>query len=263
MNKSFSQIEKMTFSAMLLAISVALGTISKFISIPHFAFISISLTPTIVVFSSLCLGPFYGAAVGALADLLPAIFYPTGAYNFILTIVFILLGILPWCLEKLTKLIRGKIPFMPFIITLLVIILCLEIYFFYGTNLLDNRFSYYGDHVKIIVICLSVLFSASSIVGLLLTDRYYQKRKDDFEGLPSPSEISLISFVAEITLLVLLKGAAYYLYFIVVSSTSYRVDYIVIVAMLLMAAPLDILIMDVAIPWMLLFVKKHHQRTEK
>lgn len=259
MSKSFSQIEKMTFAAMLLAISVALGTISKFISIPHFAFINISLTPTIVVFSSLCLGPFYGAVVGALADLLPAIFYPTGAYNFILTIVFILLGILPWCLEKLTRIFRSKVNFLPIVICLLAVILGLEIYFFYGTTLLDERFSYYGEYVKIIVLVLSSIMSIASVIGLIFTDKYYAKRKKDFEGIPTPAEISFISFVVEILLLVLLKGLAYFLYFIVISSTSYRVDYLVIVAMLLMAAPLDILLMDVAIPWMLLFIKKHHQ----
>lgn len=260
MSKSFSNVEKITFSAMLIAIAVALGMISKFISIPHLGFITFSFTPTIVVFASLCLGPFYGAIVGALADLLPAFLYPTGAYNFILTIIFILLGILPWCMEKITRLIRNKIPFLPFVIGLLVVVVGLEVYFFYGTNLLDKRLSYFGEHIKIILLCLSFLVSSASVVGLILSEKYYAKKKEELIDLPLPGEIAFISLFNEIGLLVFLKGVAYYLYFIVISSTTYRVDYLVIVAMLFIAAPLDVLVMDVFVPWMLVFVKKHHSK---
>lgn len=260
MSKSFSNVEKITFSAMLVAIAVALGTISKFISIPHLGFITFSFTPTIVVFASLCLGPFYGAIVGALADLLPAFLYPTGAYNFILTIVFTLLGIIPWCMERLTRLIRNKVPFLPFVIGLLLIAICLEIYFFYGTELLDKRLSYFGEYIKIILLCLSLIVSFTSIAGLILSQKYYAKRKEELEGLPLPSEIAFISAFNEICLLVFFKGLAYYLYFIVISSTSYRVDYLVIVAMLFITAPLDVLLMNVLVPWMMVFVKKYHQK---
>ena len=263
MSKRFSSVEKITLAAMLLAISVALGTISKFIQIPHLSFLTFSFTPTIVVFASLCLGPLYGAIVGGLADLLPAFFYPTGAYNFLLTIVFILLGIIPWCLEKMTKLIRGKINFLPLVIVFILGILALEIYFFYGTDLLDKRLAYFGEYIKVIFIVLSVFMDSLAIVGIVFSERYYLKRNDDFEGLPLPSEISFISIINEVTLLVFFKGLAYYLYFIVISSTAYRVDYWVIVSMLFIGAPLDVLLMNVCIPWMLIFVKKHHYTHEK
>lgn len=246
---------------MLLAVSVILGSITKMISIPHLSFISISFTPAIVVFASLVLGPVYGAVVGGLSDLIPALIMPTGAYNFLLTIVFVLLGIFPWLLEKLTKKIRNFFPFTYVVIFLLLCVLGAETYFFYGTNILDQRLSYYSPYVKIIILCLSVLMDGITIVGLILSDRYYKKKKEQFQNLPKPGEIAFISFFLIIGLLVFLKGLAYYLYFIVISSTGYRVSYEVIVSMLVIAAPLDILLIDVIVPSLLLiFQKKNHTK---
>ncbi len=256
MNKEFKQVEKVTLAAMLLAVSVILGSITKMISIPHLSFISISFTPAIVVFASLVLGPIYGAVVGGLSDLIPALIMPTGAYNFLLTIVFVLLGILPWLLEKLTKKIRNFFPFTYVVIFLLLCVLGTEAYFFYGTNILDQRLSYYSPYVKIIILCLSALMDGITIVGLILSDRYYKKKKERFQNLPKPGEIAFISFFLVIGLLVFLKGLAYYLYFIVISSTGYRVSYEVIVSMLVIAAPLDILLIDVIVPSLLLIFRK-------
>lgn len=261
MNKEFKQVEKVTLAAMLLAVSVILGSITKMISIPHLSFISISFAPAIVVFASLVLGPVYGAVVGGLSDLIPALIMPTGAYNFLLTIVFVLLGIFPWLLEKLTKKIRNFFPFTYVVIFLLLCVLGAETYFFYGTNILDQRLSYYSPYVKIIILCLSVLMDGITIAGLILSDRYCKKKKEQFQNLPKPGEIAFISFFLVIGLLVFLKGLAYYLYFIVISSTGYRVSYEVIVSMLVIAAPLDILLIDVIVPSLLLiFQKKNHTK---
>lgn len=258
MKDRFNAIEKITFAATLLAIAVVLGTITKTIRIPHLSFLSFSFTPAIVVFASLCLGPIYGAVVGGLADLIPAFIYPTGAYNFLLTIVFILLGIFPWFMEKLTKRVRSFFPFTYVTCGLLLAIFGLECYFFYGTDLLNKRLSYYGEYAKVILLCLSALMDAICVVGLLLTERYYKKRGGQVSSLPKPGEISFFSFFLVIILLIFLKGAAYYFYFIVIGSTSYSVDYWLIVSMLTISAPLDLLFISLSVPWMLFFVNRHH-----
>ncbi len=260
MNRKFSEIEKITLSSMLLAISIVLGTITKMISIPHLSFITFSFTPSIVVFASLALGPIYGAVVGGLADLLPAFIYPTGAYNFILTIVYILLGILPWALEKLTRKISRKFPFTYVVVGLIILLFGAETFIFYGTSILDARLSYFGPYIKLIILLLSLLVDAITIIGLIFSDNYYAKKKETFDSLPKPGEIAFISFFAEIALLVFLKGLAYYLYFIVISSTSYRVAYEVIVSMLVISAPIDILLIDVIVPWMLAFVNNYKRQ---
>ncbi|HBN00322.1 MAG TPA: hypothetical protein DD384_03710 [Firmicutes bacterium] len=258
MSRRFNSIEKITLAATLLAIAIVLGTITKTIRIPHLSFLSFSFTPAIVIFSSLCLGPLYGALVGGLSDLIPAFLYPTGAYNFLLTIVFVLLGIFPWFLEKLTKRIRSFFPFGYLTCGLLAILFALECYFFYGTDLLNKRLSYFGEYAKVILLCLSALTDIICVVGLLLSERYYKRKKEGLSSLPGAGEVSFISFFLELILLVFLKGLAYYLYFIVISSTSYRVDYWLIVSMLVISAPLDLLFISLSVPWMLFFVNRYH-----
>ncbi|HBE99039.1 MAG TPA: hypothetical protein DDW18_03285 [Firmicutes bacterium] len=258
MSRRFNSIEKITLAATLLAIAIVLGTITKTIRIPHLSFLSFSFTPAIVIFSSLCLGPLYGALVGGLSDLIPAFLYPTGAYNFLLTIVFVLLGIFPWLLEKLTKRIRSFFPFGYLTCGLLAILFALECYFFYGTDLLNKRLSYFGEYAKVILLCLSALTDIICVVGLLLSERYYKRKKEGLSSLPGAGEVSFISFFLELILLVFLKGLAYYLYFIVISSTSYRVDYWLIVSMLVISAPLDLLFISLSVPWMLFFVNRYH-----
>ncbi len=261
MSKELKRIEKITLSAMLLAVSVILGSITKMISIPHLSFISISFTPMIVVFASLTLGPIYGAVVGGLADLLPAFIMPTGAYNFLLTIVYVLLGIFPWLLEKLTKRMRNFFPFIYVTIFLIALLLGLEIYFFYGTDILDKRLSYYSPYVKIIILSISALMDIATSLGLIFAERYHKKKNTSFLDSPKPSEIAFISFFLEITLLVLLRGLAYYLYFIVISSTGYRVAYELIISMLCISAPLDILLISFLLPpLMAIYVKTANKK---
>ena len=258
MSRRFNSIEKITLAATLLAIAVVLGTITKTIRIPHLSFLSFSFTPALLVFASLCLGPVYGAVVGGLSDLIPAFLYPTGAYNFLLTIVFVLLGVFPWLLEKLTKRVRSFFPFSYVTCGLLAILFALECYFFYGTDLLNKRLSYYGEYAKVILLCLSAITDVACVVGLLFTERYYRKKKEYLSSLPTAGEISFLAFFLEITLLVLLKGLAYYFYFIVISSTSYSIDYWLIVSMMVISAPLDLLFISLSVPWMLFFVNRFH-----
>ncbi len=257
MNKELKQIEKMTLSAMLLAVSVILGSITKMISIPHLSFISISFTPAIVIFASLTLGPIYGAVVGGLSDLLPAFIMPTGAYNFLLTIVYVLLGIFPWLIEKGTKRIRRFFPFSFVTVFLIMVVLGLEIYFFYGTDILDKRFSYYSPYIKIIILSISILMDIITSAALILAERHQKKKKGNPpSNIPLGSEIAFISYILEITLLVLLRGLAYYLYFIVISSTGYQVAYELIISMLCISAPLDILLISFIVPPLMMIYSK-------
>jgi len=103
MNKTLSPTQKITFSAMLIALAVLSTFIAKTINMGGFSFLRFSLTPALVIYTSLTLGPVYGAIVGASADLIPAFTYSQGEYNFLITIVYVILGILPWLLEKITR----------------------------------------------------------------------------------------------------------------------------------------------------------------
>ena len=255
MSKQFSSIQKITLAAMLLAIAVVSGTLLKLISVPHFGFISFSFTPTIVIFASLALGPVYGAVVGVLSDLLPAFLYPTGAYNVILTMVFALLGILPWLFEQITKHFRKSLD-KPWIVYLMIgLLFAAVVVIFYGTDLLDKGISYYGEWFKPVVLAVNFVFDVLLCVALHFTNRYYHRQGEIYEKMPSPNEIALIALFCEILLLVFLKGVAYYFYFFLIGSNT-RVDYWVIVSMLFMASPINVLLMSVCVPWMTLFAHR-------
>ncbi len=256
MNSESNQIKNITLASMLLALAVVLGTLTKTISIPHLSFITFSFTPALVVFASFALGPIYGGIVGGLADLLPAFLYPTGAYNFLLTIVYVLLGILPWLIRKITRKLPSSFPFVPSVIFLLLTLFGLQIYLFYGTDILDARLSYFGSYVKPVILTISGIIDLLCLIGLVFTQRYYKNKRDLLINLPQPGEICFIAFLTDTLLLVLFKGLAYYLYFIVISSSSYRVSYEVIVSMLCISAPLDIVVIGVIVPWLLIFFDK-------
>ena len=91
MNKSLTTTQKITFSAMLLAMAVVSTFVAKTIPMGPFYYLRFSLTPALVIYTSLSLGPLYGAIVGAAADLIPAFALPTGTgdWNFLITLVYV------------------------------------------------------------------------------------------------------------------------------------------------------------------------------
>lgn len=101
-----STVRKITISALMIALTViCLKVISIY---PGFPFVRISFGPALIVFSSLYLGPVYGAVVGAGSDLLGAFVFPTGAYQPLFTLVYGLLGFLPWFLNWIFKRIKNQ-----------------------------------------------------------------------------------------------------------------------------------------------------------
>ena len=95
-------IRNITSAAVLTALSIISTIIFKLIPMGDLVFLRFSLTPSIIMFTSLVLGPFYGVVVGIVSDFIPAMVAATGAYNFFITIVYGILGVLPWIFEKIT-----------------------------------------------------------------------------------------------------------------------------------------------------------------
>ena len=71
-----SQVQKITLSALFLALIIILTRITPLQNIPVIPWIRISLGPALIIFSSLILGPIYGAIVGALSDILGIVLFP-------------------------------------------------------------------------------------------------------------------------------------------------------------------------------------------
>jgi|LAHS01.1.fsa_nt_gb hypothetical protein len=259
MNKALSPTQKITFSAMLLALAVVSTFVAKTIPMGMFYFLRFSLTPALVIYTSLALGPLYGAIVGACADLIPAFTYSQGEYNFLITFVYIILGILPWALEKITRRFRSALRKPYFFYAALAVIFVAVALIFYLTDWIDYSFGAASSWGKPTVLALSAVLDVGLCVGLYFTNRYYQKRILEQSDIPSPNEIATIALVSELLVMNLLKALAFWAWYKFLGSggaVPFPLHYGFFFSMLLLGLPLDVLIITFANSWLLLYTKR-------
>lgn len=257
MTRKLNSVQKITFAAMFLVFNIIAINISAYISIPGFSFVRPSLSPAIVMFSSLFLGPFYGALIGAGGDALAILMRAqVGSFNPLITVLYGLLGVLPWALEKLTKNFRTglKKPYAFYVAAALLLSLLAVL--FYGTTILDSSFGGAAFWAKPTILSLSIVLTIGCFVALYFLDRKYQKQILDYADLPSPNEVAFISLFSEIALMVLLKGLAFYVYFRFLSNNSFPLEYGFVASTLTMMAPFDILLNTFVVTFLLLLSKK-------
>lgn len=257
MSKDLTSTQKITFAAMLTALAVIATFIAKTIPMGSFTFLRFSLTPALVVYTSLTLGPLYGAIVGGLADLIPALTYQTGEYNFLITIVYILLGVLPWLLEKLTRHFRSALRKPYLFYGVLTVIFAITAVIFYATNWLDQSFGQAAYWGKPTVLAITFVLDIGLCIGLYFTNRYYQKRILEHPDVPSPNEIATIALVSEVVVMDLAKALAFWLFYNWIASSRFPISYGVIFSMLFLGAPVDVLFITFMNSWLLLFTKRY------
>ena len=106
-----SPVFKICFSGLLLALIIIFTRFLSLQNIPVLPFVRISFGPGLIIFASLFLGPIYGGAIGGLSDILGIVLVPSAlgyGINPWFTLVYTLLGVLPWCLLKLFNIIKNK-----------------------------------------------------------------------------------------------------------------------------------------------------------
>lgn len=95
-------IHKISFSAIFIALGIVL---SRFVSLPYLfglSFLKIGFTPSVVMFSSFFLGPFWGLFVGSAIDIIGALAFPQGgSFNILYTIAAALEGLMPYLIYRL------------------------------------------------------------------------------------------------------------------------------------------------------------------
>jgi len=218
MNKRLSQVQKIVLSAMFLALAIGLTYFAKLIQ-PNGGYLRFSLTPAVIIFSSIIVGPFYGCLVGAASDLLPAIIIPQGQINFLITIAYGLLGLVPFFLMKLAVLMKefGKKPYIvwgTFVITFIAIGAIL-----FKTTWVESSFwkdggykSFFGSsELTIKALALLVLTVAFVVTCVMLhfLDKALKKRNSDV----SVYQIAFVCLVSELLFMVLAKSLAFYFFY--------------------------------------------------
>ena len=248
--RELSPVRKMTFGAALIAIAVVFTFLAKLLTINALPFFRISLTPAVTVFSSIALGPVYGALVGVLGDLIPAFLLPTGTmdYNFFLSIVYALLGIFPWLFFQLEKKAR---PFFstPWVslggMALLFLGLCLVV-------ALTDVLSPFGEDARWVGLGFVLGTFLLSVLSFLLVWRLSPPSSLSRDRrLPSLWETTSLSFLSEAIILDALKALAFYLFYSMMGGTMGDESYLFYYASLLLASPINFLVLSLATSAML------------
>jgi hypothetical protein len=262
MNKTLSPTFKITYCAMLLVLDIIATHVIRTPAIANFSFIRVSLGPAIVIYTSLFLGPFYGLVVGACGDLLGILIFQglEGQINPLLTIVYGLLGVLPYFLAVLFKKSQKALekPYI-FYATLLLLLVLLVLLFYVIPYTHDYFVSGFGETSSWafpLIIGLTGVFDVLAFFGLQASDKHFKKAREKGSHVPSPYEIALISLICEIVLMVLLKPLAFYVFYNWMASSPFPISYSVLISCMLVLSSLNVLINTFVVSWLLLWSEK-------
>lgn len=262
MNKTLTSTQKITFTALLLILDIIGTHIIRTPMLANFSFIRLSIGPAIVIYSSLFLGPFYGAVVGGCGDILGILLFQgvEGQINPLLTLVYILLGILPYCLEKLTKKMRHSLkkPYV-FYVGLFSMLIILALLFFVIPSSKEYFRNGFGDTyvwAEPLIVGLTAFLDIASCVALHFTSKYFSKRNEIFEGIPSPYEVALICLVLEMVLMIALKPLAFYVFYNWMASDPFPISYGVLFSCMFVFGSLNIIINTFITSWLLIYSRR-------
>lgn len=216
-----SQVKKMTISALLISMIIILTRFLSVQNIPILPFVRISLGPALIIFASLFLGPFYGAVVGAGSDILGIVLVPNQlgfGINPLITLVYGLLGIVPWAVFKLVKYAKK-----PRIVEISAIIAAFLLFIFVTVfNFCNDSFTLNGKVYsfqiwqKILISVGAFLLTIGTVVALYFTKKFFAKKFPDLEG--DTYHVALACIVSEILLMLVLNT--------VVKTVTFEIDFL-------------------------------------
>lgn len=252
--------QKITFSAILLAFGIVSTMVFKMIPMGNFSFLRFSLTPSIVIFSSIWLGPLYGAIVGILSDLLPAFILSQGAYNPFLSVAYGLLGILPYFLFVVAKKAPKLFDNLYAVGSVFLLFFVLLVLGFYCNSSLDAAFGENGVWLKPLILA---IIGASDIALLFLLCLLEKKRKQN--PLATFEETHVMSLgvtcaISEFMAMTIGKSLAFFLFFLINGGGSSPFSYWYLFSMLIIGTAPSTLLDVYFNSWMLLFVRRFLER---
>lgn len=200
-----SQVQKITLSALFLALTIILTRITPLQNIPVIPWIRISLGPALIIFSSLLLGPIYGAIVGALSDILGIVLFPNAlgyGINPLFTFVYGLLGILPWMLFWIVKKIKKpQISGICMTSAGILIFATATYLFFFNPIILENyEFELW---LKILIISLIFVLFVGTTIAIFFIDKYFNNK---YSNNHNTFNIAFVCFISELLLMLLLNS---------------------------------------------------------
>ena len=209
-------VRQITLSALVLSLTIICTRLLSIQNIPLVPFVRISIGPALIIFASIFIGPISGLVVGAASDILGIVLFPNAlgySINPLFTVVYGLLGLLPFFIFKGVKLIKKNyINFS--IITAILGCICVFVTIFMCLNdsiiLFGKTYEFLSWH-KILIISLSWLLSALTVVVIFFTDKHLIKKYG--EDVASVYPIAVASIIVEFVVMLILNTIVKMIFF--------------------------------------------------
>lgn len=218
-----SHIQRITLGGLFLALIIILTRFLSFQNIPLIPFVRISIGPSLIIFGSLIFGPIYGGIIGGLSDILGIVLVPNAlgyGINPWFTVIYTLLGVFPWCVYKLIKLIKNeKILYILSVSLMASLAVFLTVFLGIVSDFTLFGKDYHLDWwVKLIIVASAFVLTILTSIGLLLINKFMKKKYDT--GLISIYQISFVSIASQLVVLLILNS--------IVKTVFFGTDYLII-----------------------------------
>jgi ECF transporter S component (folate family) len=185
---------KITLAALFLALAVILQKVAAVNYIPVVPFLRISFGgPAIIILASILLGPLFGAVVGAGSDLIGYLIFDPKNNAFFpqITLIYFLLGLLPYFLFVLIKKIRSKkVMFIIENCAISALLIFVSLYLFLNKDIALFSKTY---TLEVWQKCLISGVAFILFVGIVIFTYLFDKKVEK-EGTNSPLNIFQLSF---------------------------------------------------------------------
>lgn len=243
-------IHKIPLAAIMLVLIILFTRVIALNNLPAIPFLRISLGPSLIIFSSLLLGPIYGALIGGLSDILGIVMFPNAyAINPLFTLVYLLFGLTPpflyWLVKRLKK---EKILYLINCLILFLVASFITLFIF-----LNDEFVLYGVTynlalwLRILISVLAFFIAIMLALAIYFIGRYYQKKDNNNYQF----NINKFAFIAIINNLVWMLGLNS-----LIKTFFFDVNFLIIFFTQALMFVFDILISVFLIPYLFLLV--HH-----
>lgn len=192
-------IKKISLAAILLALCVIFMKFLPF-QLPILPYARISLGPSLIMLSSILLGPLWGMIIGAGADLIGFLFDATG-YGFFpgITVMYALLGLVTGLIFQALKRVNNKnnliLVFVGLLLGILIVTFANIIRMDTVTlGLVDYEF---GVVLKVIIISVISLLAIGMVAAIILFQKKINKGKKDLSVL----QTSITALIVEILII--------------------------------------------------------------
>lgn len=194
---NLDQISKIALAGLFIAIAVILQKVLAINYITIIPFVRISPGgPAIIIFSSILLGPWYGLLVGAASDIIGYALFDASGFGFFptITLIYAVLGLLPYFIFSLFKKVRSNKISLSFIIAFMIISLTIVSVVLFANDTLTLFSNAYSITLlmRILIPSIMLLLFVCLLVFIIWYNRKVRASNEDLPLYPAQTSFALI-----------------------------------------------------------------------